>query len=144
MREMLFIRLSHGDPVAVHGAPERIVKRAQERLRETTGLTLEAMGELEYYVLSDAQDLYQIPNQKGYHASAPFSKWEQMRFEAMRIIARTVGKIKYSHIEVGHFRDGNVELEQQEIEFIPTSIEEAADRFAFLVQELKVKLPDGF
>ena len=86
------------------------------------------MGELEYYIISEKEDLFQAVDQKGYHESAPFTKWEDLRKEAMLYIAQMGGKIKYGHSEVGNFSDENYNYEQNEIEFLPTDIVEAAEQ----------------
>lgn len=109
-------------------SPEYILRRAHKVFKETTGLTMETMGELEYYVIAEAEDLYPVEDQKGYHQSSPFNKFTDFRTEAMRMIARAGGKIKYGHSEVGNFtKDGKV-YEQNEIEFLPVNIEDAADQ----------------
>lgn len=116
------------DGVRLPSSPENIVIKAQEVLKNSSGLTLEAMGELEYYVCSDEQPLYPAAAQRGYHESAPFSKWEELRCEAMRAIAQAGGKVKYGHSEVGYIREADKEMEQHEIEFLPVPIEDAADQ----------------
>jgi len=114
--------------VPLPSSPENIVRKAGQVLKNSTGLTLEAMGELEYYVLYDSQRFYRTMAQRGYHESTPFSKWEGLRCEAMQLIAQAGGKIKYGHSEVGNIREENQEMEQHEIEFLPVSVEEAADQ----------------
>jgi len=109
-------------------SPENIVSQAHQVLKNSTGLTLEAMGELEYYVFYESQRLYPVTAQRGYHESAPFSKWEELRCEAMLAIAQAGGKVKYAHSEVGDIVGEDLEIEQQEIEFLPVPIEEAADQ----------------
>ncbi len=109
-------------------SPENIVRKAHEVLKTKTGLTLEAMGELEYYVFYDRQSIYQGNAQQGYEASSPFSKWEHLRCEAMSAIAQAGGIIKYGHSEVGDISGKDREMEQHEIEFMPTPIEDAADK----------------
>lgn len=109
-------------------SPENVVRKAHEVLKEKTGFSLEAMGELEYYVLYDKQLAYPAAAQRGYQESAPFCKWEQLRYEGMQAIAQSGGRIKYGHSEVGHIHDGEHTLEQHEIEFIPVPIEDAADQ----------------
>jgi len=116
------------DGVPLPSAPENILKKAHKALYDSTGYNLEAMGELEYYVVHDKQDLYPNRPQRGYHAAAPFCKWEMLRYEAMQAIAQTGGKIKYGHSEVGHIFQDNSEMEQNEIEFVPVDIEDAADQ----------------
>lgn len=117
---------SEGNPLP--SSPENIVRKAHKVLKDETGLILEGMGELEYYVLYDKQHLYPVKAQRGYHESAPFSKWENLRYEAIRDIAQAGGKAKYSHSEVGHICERDREMEQHEIEFFPVPIEDAADQ----------------
>ena len=109
-------------------SPENALSKAHEALNSSTGLTLEAMGELEYYVFHGRQHLYSTAAQKGYQESSPFSKWEGLRCEAMQAIAQAGGKIKYGHTEVGNIREEDQEMEQHEIEFLPVPIEDAADQ----------------
>jgi glutamine synthetase len=87
-----------------------------------------AMGELEYYVVSEEEGLYVTPDQRGYHESGPFCKWGDMRREAMKAIAEAGGKIKYGHSEVGNFAVDGLMYEQNEIEFLPVDVEDAADQ----------------
>lgn len=109
-------------------SPEYILRKAHRVFNETTGLTMEAMGELEYYIIAPDEEIYPVPNQKGYHESAPYNKFADYRVEAMRLIAQAGGMIKYGHSEVGNFtHDGKI-YEQNEIEFLPTNIEDAADQ----------------
>jgi len=109
-------------------APEYILQKAARQFREDTGMNLKAFGELEYYVNSPLDDHYIAEDQKGYHISSPFSKWEDLRVRALELIARTGGKVKYGHSEVGNFtRDGQA-FEQHEIEFLPMDIEQAAEQ----------------
>lgn len=115
-----------GQPLA--SAPENIMRKAHQALVDATGYSLEVMGEIEYYVISDKDPLYKATDQKGYHESTPFVKWEQLRNEAMLAMARTGAMIKYSHSEVGNFSDDEHEYEQNEIEFLPTNVEDAADQ----------------
>ncbi len=117
-----------GTPVP--SAPEHILRKAHRSLTQATGLTLDAMGELEFYVMFDSQHAYPTPAQKGYQESAPFCKWEQLRCEAMQAIARAGGQIKYGHSEVGNISGEDREMEQHEIEFSPVALEEAADQIA--------------
>ncbi len=109
-------------------SPEYILRKAHETLTKRTGLSFEVMGELEYYVISELNHLYEAVDQRGYHESAPFCKWENLRTEAMRAIARCGGNIKYGHSEVGNFVEDGLAFEQNEIEFLPVKLEEAADQ----------------
>jgi len=92
-----------------------------------TGMTFQAMGELEFYVIGDKDDLFLAEDQRGYHESAPFTKFERFRTDCMVAIARAGGHIKYGHSEVGNFTLGDKIYEQNEIEFMVTDVEQAAD-----------------
>jgi len=86
------------------------------------------MGELEYYIIGKNDDLYPALDQKGYHSALPFTNYEDLRIEAMQLIAQCGGKIKYGHSEVGNFKDGELMYEQQEIEFMPVDPENAVEQ----------------
>ncbi len=109
-------------------SPENIARKAHEALKSSTGLNLEAMGELEYYIFSDRQHQYPSMSQEGYEESSPFSKWESLRCEAIQAIAQAGGKIKYAHSEVGSICGEDHDMEQHEIEFLPVPLEDAADQ----------------
>ncbi len=115
-----------GQPFA--NSPEHILRRSHEVLKQRTGLSFEVMGELEYYIISEQDRLFEAVDQRGYHESSPFCKWEKLRIEAMQAIARCGGYIKYGHSEVGNFTESGLSYEQNEIEFTPVCLEEAADQ----------------
>ncbi|MBQ2205705.1 MAG: glutamine synthetase, partial [Treponema sp.] len=109
-------------------APYQTLMRAAKVFRESTGMTFEAMGELEYYVITDEDHLFPATDQRGYHESGPFAKLNEFRRECMDYVVKTGGQIKYGHSEVGNFcQDGKV-YEQNEIEFLPNPVETAADQ----------------
>lgn len=109
-------------------SPQHILHKAHKTFLEKTGLTMEAMGELEYYVIAPEEPLFKVADQRGYHESEPFNKFTALRVEAMRMIAECGGNIKYGHSEVGNFTENGKVFEQNEIEFLPTNIEDAADQ----------------
>ena len=116
-----------GEPFEM--APEYTLHKAGEAFRKATGgMEFEVMGELEYYVIAPKDDQYMPADQRGYHASMPFCKFEDFRTEAMKLIAESGGLIKYGHSEVGNFCVGDMMYEQNEIEFLPTRLEDAADQ----------------
>ena len=115
-----------GNPL--ESAPEYILKKASTLFTKETGYTFKAMGELEYYIISEKNDLYPAKDQRGYHTSAPFTNWESLRLEALQIIAQCGGKIKYGHSEVGNFSTETHMYEQHEIEFNPVESEEAVEQ----------------
>ncbi len=112
----------------LENSPEFILRKAHESFRLKTGFTFKAMGELEYYLNSPKESLFLSENQKNYQNSGPFAKWEDFRTEAMIMIARAGGNVKYAHGEVGSFTSETEAFEQHEIEFLPSQVEEAADQ----------------
>ncbi len=118
------------DGTPLENAPENILKKALNRFRKATGYSVKALAELEYYIIADKESNMRYPatDQKGYHGSKPFAKFEHLRVEAMRLIAQCGGKIKYAHSEVGNFTTEKHYYEQHEIEFNPVDIDETADQ----------------
>jgi len=114
--------------LALESAPEYILKKASRLFTAETGYSFRAMGELEYYIISEKNDLYPAKDQRGYHTAAPFTNWECLRLEALQIIAQSGGKVKYGHSEVGNFSTETHMYEQHEIEFNPVDAEEAVEQ----------------
>lgn len=111
----------------LQSSPEYTLRKACEEFTKTTGMEFYAMGELEYYVIAEDTGFFHASDQKGYHESAPFAKFNDFRVECMNLIAQTGGQIKYGHNEVGNFTlDGKI-YEQNEVEFLPIPAVEAAD-----------------
>ena len=109
-------------------SPEYTLQKASVEFENTTGMEFHAMGELEYYVISEDTGLFHASDQKGYHESAPYAKFNDFRIECMNLIAKAGGEIKYGHNEVGNFSiDGKI-YEQNEIEFLPVKATKAADQ----------------
>lgn len=108
--------------------PYLTVLKAAKAFREATGMTFEAMGELEYYVISEESLIFRGTEQRGYHESEPFARMNSFRTECMDYISSTGGVIKYGHSEVGNFVMDGKSYEQNEIEFLPCPIETAADQ----------------
>ena len=117
---------NEGKPL--ESAPENLVKKAHQMLKEKTGLTFEVLGELEYYLLSEVDTIFPIVQQKGYHESHPFSKWGAIRRETMILLSEMGAQIKYGHAEVGNIIHDEREMVQHEIEFLPVAVEDAADQ----------------
>ena len=116
---------NEGNPM--QSSPENALRLASEAFKKTTGMEFYAMGELEYYVISEDPGIFSATDQKGYHESAPFAKFNDFRVECMSLIAQAGGSIKYGHNEVGNFTIEGKIFEQNEIEFLPVPAIEAAD-----------------
>ncbi len=117
-------------------ALDTILRRAAEVFRTRTGKELYAMGELEFFLLSDpASHIYPASKQRGYHAAAPFLKSGAVLDEMVHCITQITGAVKYAHSEVGCIEKVRSDLdeikgktaEQLEIEFLPTPVEDAGD-----------------
>ena len=115
-----------GQPLS--SSPEQTLRRAAKAFRDVTGMDYEAMGELEYYVIKPTEEVYPAIDQRGYHESAPYAKTNDFRTRCMYYIAQTGGQIKYGHSEVGNFTQDGLTYEQNEIEFLPVPVCEAADQ----------------
>ena len=115
-----------GEPLA--SAPRYTLLKACAAFEEVTGMQFEAMGELEYYVIAEDSGLFPATDQKGYHESAPYAKFNEFRTECMAYIAQAGGQIKYGHSEVGNFTIDGLIYEQNEIEFLPVAAADAADQ----------------
>lgn len=117
-------------------APDTILHNAGELFKKNSGMELYAMGELEFFLLSEPKSpIYVSSKQRGYQASGPFMKSGLLLDEMVRHIAQITGAVKYAHSEVGYVESVRSDLEeisekqaeQLEIEFLPTPVEDAAD-----------------
>lgn len=115
-----------GEPL--ESSPENTLRKACRAFSEVTGMEFQAMGELEYYVIAPDAGLFPATDQKGYHESAPYAKFNDFRTQCMSYIAQAGGQIKYGHSEVGNFSLDGLIYEQNEIEFLPVEASEAADQ----------------
>lgn len=115
-----------GEPL--ESSPENTLRKACKAFREVTGKEFQAMGELEYYVIAPDSGMFPATDQKGYHESAPYAKFNEFRTQCMAYIAQAGGQIKYGHSEVGNFAIDGMVYEQNEIEFLPVAADEAADQ----------------
>lgn len=115
-----------GNPL--ESSPEHTLHKACVEFTKATGLKFQCMGELEYYVIKQDDGSFPATDQRNYHESAPFAKFNELRTACMMAIAETGGRIKYGHSEVGNFTLNGVVYEQNEIEFLPVDAENAADQ----------------
>ena len=84
-----------GNPL--QSSPEYTLRKACREFTAETGLTFQCMGELEYYVIRRDDGQFPATDQRGYHESAPFAKYGDLRTRCMSYIAQTGGQIKYGH-----------------------------------------------
>jgi len=117
-------------------ALDSILARACQVFRKHTGLELQTLGELEFFLLSDRNlNLYPAQKQHGYHSAAPYLKSGQILNEMVRHITQITGAVKYAHSEIGFVESVRSDLEeirgkqaeQLEVEYLPRPAEEMAD-----------------
>jgi len=118
----------NGNPLDI--APETILARVEEKLRQSSYITLKALAELEFYIIAkqEIEALFPSAQEKHYHESAPFSKFENIRDEILATLANIGIATKYAHGEVGKIalKDGTI-MEQHEIEPTPQNLTEMAE-----------------
>lgn len=121
-----------GEPLAQSAST--IVRRAFQRLTDTAGFELNALGEIEYFIGHK-----QIENQterledKGYHAAAPFVFGQDLRRRTLSVLSEIGVPVKYGHSEVGFASAQNgseLTWEQHEIELALAPLPHAADNVA--------------
>lgn len=115
-----------GNPLS--SSPEFTLQKACKAFHDSTGFDFEAMGELEYYVIAPDDGMFAATDQRGYHESAPYAKFNEFRQHCMKAIAQAGGQIKYGHSEVGNFTLDDMTYEQNEIEFLPQPACDSADQ----------------
>lgn len=108
-------------------AREQVVRRAAEALQAETGMTLEAFGELEYYLVDSPDPIYPVEEERGYQESGPFTKGERIREQVLGHLTAMGVPLKYAHGEVGNILEDDRQLVQHEIELQPVPVEQAAD-----------------
>ncbi|MBF0300577.1 MAG: glutamine synthetase [Oligoflexia bacterium] len=112
-------------------SPDNVLLKAHQDFKKQTKLELNALGELEFYLLYD-KETNRFPNtpQNAYHQTTPFSKKGHIINHMMKIISSLTCAVKYSHAEVGFIPEVNSiypeingkVAEQFEIEFLPRPI----------------------
>ncbi len=124
------------DGAPVPYAPDNILGRACDLFRKSSGLEMNALGELEFYLMSEpGPKAYPVQKQRGYHASAPYLRSGPVLNEIVREISRITGAVKYAHGEVGFVESVHSDTEeirgkraeQLEVEFLPRPVEEMGD-----------------
>jgi glutamine synthetase len=112
-------------------SPDTILRKATDRLHVETGVELQALGEVEFFLgkRPDETDIYGA-TERGYHASSPFVFGEPLRRRAMVMLSEIGIPVKYGHSEVGYIQPDEVDAriwEQHEIELALQPLAQAAD-----------------
>jgi glutamine synthetase len=122
------------DGMPLQESPDAILKRGYDRLRAETGIDLWALGEVEYFLGKHAaeSDIYGA-DERGYHASSPFVFGQDLRRQALIILAKIGVPIKYGHSEVGYIAATEADdmiWEQHEVELALAPLPLAAEGVA--------------
>jgi len=122
---------SNGAPCA--STPDNLVVAIADRIRKNLGVTLQALAELEFYlILERRDDRFTGKAQRNYHQSAPYLHGHAIVDEILRISSAVCGGVKYCHSEVGYIDRLDSEdpelngrrVEQYELEFNLLPIED--------------------
>jgi glutamine synthetase len=114
-------------------APQNALERAEKKLLASSGITLRALAELEFYVISKrlGTPLFPASPDGNYHESSPFTRFEDLRNEIISTLSSIGIPVKYGHSEVGRLADDNDEFfEQHEIELSPQNLTRMAESVA--------------
>lgn len=119
---------NNGEPLDI--APSNVLRKAEEGLRSSKGMVMKALAELEFYIMAplQAKPLFQPELDSNYHASSPFTQYEEVRNEILATLRMIGIQTKYAHGEVGCIvgKSGML-MEQHEIELIPQTLSQMAE-----------------
>ena len=117
-------------------APDWLVESAADSLRLRADVELQALAELEFFLIGGPEDASYGPSTRGsYHASSPYARYGDVVSEMVSHLARVTGAVKYSHAEAGFIPSLESEHpllagrrgEQHEIELLARPVAEMAD-----------------
>ena len=129
------------DGLPLPESPDTMVQYGYEYVRSRTGIELQALGEVEYFLgkQTGEEDIYGADD-RGYHATSPFVFGEELRRQAMVVLAEMGVPIKYSHSEVGYIEASKNDptiWEQHEVELALAPLPQAADNVALTMWVLR-------
>lgn len=117
----------NGKPLEI--APENVLQKAEEKLHSSTGISLNTLAELEFYLI--CRQVEPAPpeiSERNYQESAPFARLGDIRNEVLAKLEDSGFATKYGHSEVGRFQSPTGYLmEQHEVEFLPQSLRKMAE-----------------
>ena len=113
-------RFAGRDGAPCAATPDNVLAAAASALRASTGATLDALAELEFYlVLPRRDERFTGKSQRNYHQSLPYLHGHGIADEILRVVSAVTGCVKYCHGEVGYVDrvdSDNVEIEGQRAE----------------------------
>lgn len=117
----------NGKPLDI--APENILSKAEKKLHHSTSIDLNALAELEFYIIHKQEEtVFPRVSEGNYHESTPFAKFENLRNEVLTTLADVGIATKYGHAEGGGFHSKTgYAMEQHEIEFVSQNLHRMAE-----------------
>jgi len=115
--------------------PDNMLADLSARMKQSVGLELYALTELEFYLILERLDeRFTGRSQRNYHQSAPYLHGRDLADDILRVVSEVTGLVKYCHSEVGYIdRLGSSDpeldgrrVEQYEVEFDLMPIEDLA------------------
>ncbi|MBN2080717.1 glutamine synthetase [bacterium] len=128
-------RFADQDGAPCPRTPDNLLARLADDLRQQFDLSLQALTELEFYLILDrTDDRFTGRSQRNYHQSAPYLHGLPLADEILRVTSEVTGQVKYCHSEVGYIdRLGSHDpelhgkrVEQYELEFDLMPVEDLA------------------
>lgn len=126
-------RFAGADGRPAKETPDNILAASAEAFRARTGMALDALTELEFYLfVDDIGGRFTSKTQRNYHQSSPYIQSRPAADEILRVVSQVTGCVKYCHSEVGYMdriESENPEIngkrvEQYEVEFDLMPIED--------------------
>lgn len=114
-------------------SPDTVLRAADARLKKETGIDLWALGEVEFFLGKTDNTGHTLGrDDRGYHAASPFVFGEELRRDALLMLAEIGIPVKYGHSEVGYIPAGkdNMVWEQHEVEMLLQPLPRAAESVA--------------
>ena len=117
----------NGKPLEI--APENVLQKAEEKLHSSTGISLNTLAELEFYIIcKQVEPTPPEMSERNYQESAPYARLGDVRNEVLTKLEDSGFATKYGHSEVGRFQSSSGYLmEQHEVEFLPRSLRKMAE-----------------
>lgn len=131
----IICRFANPDGSPCERTPDNVIHKAVAQLKETSGLDLHGLTELEFYIILDRDDdRFTARSQRNYHQSEPYLHGRAVADDIMRTIGEVCGNLKYCHSEVGYIDSiashdpelNGKRVEQYEVEFDLMPIEDLA------------------
>jgi glutamine synthetase len=108
-------RFAGRDGTPCPSTPDNVLAAAADVLRASNQASLQALAELEFYlILSRHDERFTGKSQRNYHQAPPYLHGRDIADEILRVVSEVTGCVKYCHGEVGYV--DRVDSEDPEID----------------------------